>query len=451
MNITIDNIDELNAVLKIQIMKEDYDAQVQKVLYDYRKKVNLQGFRPGKVPSSHIKKVYGKSVLVNEINKIVSESLSKYLAENKLNILGEPLPNEKEQKPIDWDYQTEFEFAFDLGIAPEFNINLTKRNKFLSYDILVDNKLIDTNIDNLAERYGTHKQVETVENSELLKGNLVQINEQGKVLEQGISVHDFLLPLRFIKDQEIKKKFTGAKKNEKPIFNPKKAYPNNAELATVLRISEKDAEKLSSDFQFTITEILKFEKAKMNQQFFDKVYGKSKVKSEKEFKNKIKEEIKQNLSRESNYKFKLDIKDKLIEKTSIQLPEEFLKRWLLVTNKSKYNEEQIEREFLLFKSSLKWQLIKNNIIINNNITVSEDEAFEYARQFALSQYRQYEITKIEAKDIEKKASEILNNEEEKRKIFEAIYEAKIFDFIKNAVKIENKQVTTEEFNELFEK
>lgn len=451
MKITKDNLDELNAVLKIQIMKEDYDAQVQKVLNDYRKQVKLQGFRPGKVPSSHIKKVYGKSVLVEEINKIVSESISKYLAENKLNILGEPLPNEKEQKPIDWDNQTEFEFAFDLGIAPEFNINLTKRNKFLYYDILVEDKLVNKNIDSLANRYATQKQVETVENSELLKGNFVQLNKQGKVLEHGVSAENVLLSLEIIKDEEIKKKFTGAKKNEIIVFNPKKAFPNNMDVASLLSIPVKDVEKLASDFQFTITEILKFEKAKINQELFDKVYGKSKVKSEKEFKNKIKEEIKQSLSSESNYKFKLDIKDRLIEKTNIELPDEFLKRWLTFTNKSKYNEEQIEQEFLLFKSSLKWQLIKNNIIINNNITVSEDEVFEYAKQLVILQTRQYGIAKIEAKDVEKHAYEILNKDEEKRKIFETIHEDKIMDFIKNAVNVEKKQVTAEKFNKLFEK
>ncbi len=373
------------------------------------------------------------------------------MAEKKLNILGEPLPNEKEQKPIDWDNQTEFEFAFDLGIAPEFNINLTKHNKFLYYDILVEDKLVNNNIDSLANRYATQKQVETVENSELLKGNFVQLNKQEKVLEHGVSAENVLLSLEIIKDEEIKKKFIGAKKNEIIVFNPKKAFPNNMDVASLLSIPVKDVDKLASDFQFTITEILKFEKAKINQELFDKVYGKSKVKSEKEFKNIIKEEIKQSLSRESNYKFKLDIKDRLIEKTNIELPDEFLKRWLTFTNKSKYNEEQIEQEFLLFKSSLKWQLIKNNIIINNNITVSEDEVFEYAKQLVILQTRQYGIAKIEAKDVEKHAYEILNKEEEKRKIFETIHEEKIMDFIKNAVKVENKQITAEKFNKLFER
>ena len=450
MNIIKENIDELNAVLKVRIEKDDYEIRVNDVLKNYRKKVNIDGFRPGKVPLGLINKKYRKPVLIEEINKIVSESISKYLAEEKLNILGKPIPSEKEQKPIDWDNQTEFEFIFDLGLAPEINIQVSKHDKLFYYDIKADDKTIDSYIANYTRRFGEFKSVDTVENNETLKGNIYQLNKEGNILENGISAEQVSFSLEMMKDEEIKKQFIGAKVNDIISFNLKKAYPNDSEIASILKIDKEEVQKIDAEFQFTVSEISKFINAEINQEFFDKVFGKNNIKSEEEFKNKIVGEIKDNLSRESDFKFMLDIQNELIQKANIKLPLDFLKKWLYLENKKKFTQEQIEKQFEDFEGKLKWQLIKDSIIKENEIKVTEEEIFTFAKELALRQYQQYGMSSVPDEHIENYVKELLTKEEEKRKLYEKKYENKIINFIKETVKVDKKQVSFEEFNKLFE-
>ena len=448
MNISQERIDELNAVLKVKIEKKDYEERVENVLKDYRRKANVPGFRPGKVPSGMIRKMYGKAVLVEEVNKLISESISKYIIEEKLNLLGEPLPS-KSQQMIDFDTQKEYEFAFDLGIAPEFELALSKKDKLVYFDILVDEKRIDDTVNNYAQRFGNIQKVDVVEEKEVVRGALVQLDKDGNELEEGIKVEEATLSVEYIKDEEIRKKFIGANVNQIISFNPKVAFENETEIASLLKIEKDEVANLESDFQLTIGEITKFVTSDINQELFDKVYGHDTVKSLEEFRSKIQDEIKVNLNLESDYKLLIDAKEKLVKKYKLVLPDEFLKRWLVASNKELTNE-QIESDYELFQVDLKWQLIKDKIIRENDLKVDEKEILEHAKKFTAMQFQQYGLTNIEDAHIENYAKEMLNKAEEKRKISDRLFEDKIIDYIKETLKIDKKGISADDFNKLFE-
>ncbi|MCT4602349.1 MAG: trigger factor [Marinifilum sp.] len=449
MNITKTNIDDLNAVIKLQIVKEDYESRVNDVLKDYRKKANINGFRQGKVPMGVIKKMYGTPVLADEVNKLLSQELTKYIRENDLKILGEPLPNETEQKEINWEKDTDFEFAFDIGLTPEYTLNLSKRDKMTFFKIAVDEKMIDNGVEMHARRFGSNEPVEAVEEKELLKGNYAQVDAEGKLVEEGITSDDVAISLEYMADEDAKKKFIGAKKGEVVVFNPAKAFANKTDLASMLNISKEEAETLDADFQFTITEINKFVNAELNQELFDKVFGEGTVSSEEEFKNKIKEDIEKQLVNDSDYKFLIDAKEKLVKKAKMELPEAFLKRWIIATNKE-MEEEQVEKDFANYVDEFKWQLIKTRLTEENELKVEQEEIMEFAKQQALMQFQQYGMMDVPEEYLTNYAQQMMQNQEEQRKIYERMIDNKIVEFLKGAIKIEEKEVSTEEFNKMFE-
>ncbi|MDQ2179877.1 trigger factor [Marinifilum sp. D714] len=449
MNITKTNIDDLNAVIKLQIVKEDYESRVNDVLKDYRKKANINGFRQGKVPMGVIKKMYGTPVLADEVNKLLSDELMKYIRENDLKILGEPLPNETEQKEINWEKDTDFEFAFDIALTPEYTLNLSKRDKMTFFKIAVDEKMIENGVEMHARRFGSNEPAEAVEEKELLKGNYAQVDADGKLVEEGITSEDVAISLEYMADEDAKKKFIGAKKGEVVVFNPAKAFANKTDLASMLNISKEEAETLDADFQFTITEINKFVNAELNQELFDKVFGEGTVSSEEEFKNRIKEDIEKQLVNDSDYKFLIDAKEKLVKKSKMDLPEAFLKRWIIATNKE-MNEEQVEKDFANYVDEFKWQLIKNRLTEENELKVEQEEVMEFAKQQALMQFQQYGMMEVPEEYLTNYAQQMMQNQEEQRKIYERMIDNKIVEFLKGAIKIEEKEVSTEEFNKMFE-
>jgi len=449
MIITKENIDELNAELKITIEESDYKEKVETVLTDYRRKAKIDGFRPGKVPAGMIKKMYGTAVLIDEVNKILSESVSKYIVKEKLNILGEPLPGEKEQN-INFEKQTEFEFLFDIGLAPEFEVTLTKKDKIPYYTIKVDKKLIDSYTENYTKKFGHFKSADKVEKTEMLKGEIIQIDTEGIIKENGFSNTDATISLEILKDDSIIKKFTGKKPGESIDFDIKKAYPNNSEIAAILGTEKEKVIDIDPLVRFTIKEISKFENAEINQDLFDKAFGKDKIKSEKEFNNRIKEEIQSNLKKESDYRFVSDVKEKMVDKMKLSLPEKFLKRWLLRSNNGKVTPDQIEKEFDQVAKDLKWQLIKDKIIKGQDMKVTEDEVLEYAKVVALMQFQQYGMTNMPDEQLEGFAREILKKEDDKRRMYDKLFEDKTIAYIKENVKIDEKMISTDNFNKLFE-
>jgi trigger factor len=450
MNISREEIDDLNVVLKLELTKEDYDDRVTNVLKDYRKKANIPGFRPGKVPFGLVNKMYRKPVLVEEINKLVSETLSKYLVDEKLNILGEPLPHEGENKSIDWDADEDFEFKFDLGLAPEFDVKISNKDKVPYYKIKIDKTLIDKHIDNYTSRLGDNISVEGIEEKDILVVSVEQLDDTGNPVEGGLKNDEARISIEIIKDKKIKESFLNANKGDSIKTDIRKAYPNNTEIASILKIKAEEAEQINGDFNFTINDVLRFKKAEVNQELFDKIYGEGNVNSEDEFREKISEEAAKGLINDSEYKFKIDVKDSLVKKFKSKLPDEFLKRWLFAINEGKFTMEDIEKDFDKFTEDLKWQLLKDRIASENEIKVNEEDIQTAARDSARMQFSYYGMNNVPDEHLDSFAQRILEDKEQLRKLGEGKLEEKIIQHVRTVIKVDEKDITAEKFNKMFE-
>jgi len=451
MNISKENIEGLNSVIKVTVNKDDYESKVSDMLKDYRKKANMPGFRPGKVPMGLVKKMYGKAVLVDEVNKLVSESISKFIQDEKLDLLGEPLPSDK-QEQIDFDSQEDFEFFFDIAEAPEFEITLNKKDKIPYHKIAVTDEMLDQQLKSITSRFGKQESIEKPTETALLKGDFVQLDQDGNELEDGIKAEDAVMSMSVVKDENIKKQLMEAKVGDTIVFNPRKAFPDDTELSYLLKIEKEEAANVDGDFKMTIKDITDFKDPELNQEIFDQVYGKDVVKTEEEFNAKVKEELENQLALDSDYLFFLDAKKKLVNKFKEELPEEFLKRWIVATNREndKLTPEKIDEEMPLFIEDLKWQLIKNKLVKNNEIKLEDNDILDYAKKSARMQFAQYGLTNVPDEHIENYAHDMLKNEEQQRQIIDGAMHEKIINFIKEAVKLDEKEVTRDEFNKLIE-
>lgn len=448
MNITRENIDAVNAVLKVDIEKADYEKTVADQLKEYRQKAVVPGFRPGKVPDGLIKRKYRIPVLVEEVNKLLSKNLSHYLVDEKLNILGEPLPNEEQQKNINWETDENFEFVFDIALAPEINISLNEQNEIKYYKISVSEEMINQQVEMAQSQLGQNVPDDEIKENSSVRGNFAQLNDAGEEMENGINPKDVLIAIDLIKDAEIKNNFVAKKTGDVVVFDPAKAFENRHEIKHMMNIKQEEADVLNSNFSFTINEILKFEKAELNEDTFKKLYGdETDVKTTEDFRNRIKSEIERNLLYSSNQKFAIDAHDKLVEEANIMLPEAFLKRWLIAVNKE-LSVEQIENEFESFINDLKWQLIKETIIKDNEISVTTEETKAFAMQMARAQYNQYGIFDIPEEQLESFAKMILEKPEEGERILKRIYEDKVIKVVKEKVTTIETEVSQEEFNEM---
>lgn len=449
MNISREKIDDLNEVINLKIGSEDYSEKVDVALKDYRKKARIDGFRPGMVPMGLIKKLYYKPVLAEEINKMVSENLLKYIRDEKIRILGEPLPHSNE-KQIDFDKDTEFEFSFDIGLYPEFTASVSDNDKIDFYEIKIDEQEIEKTLADVSKRFGELVPAEEVTGNEYLKGNLYQSDAEGTLVENGISVEDASISLDIMKDDDIRKLFTGAKAGDKITFDLKTAYPNNTDLSSLLKITKEEAEAVKGLFTFEIKEIQVFKDHEINQGLFDKVYGEGQVSSEEDFRQKIREELAHNYQRESEYKFSLDAKEYFINKAKIDLPIDFLKRWMIETNKN-ITAEQVEKDISEYEDDFKWQIIKDQIVKENEITASEEEVFEFSRAMTRNQFYGYGLHNIPEDYIDQYSREQLAKKDAARKIYDQLLEQKAYRFIQESVKLEKKEVKMDEFKKLFEK
>ncbi|MBR6311072.1 MAG: trigger factor [Paludibacteraceae bacterium] len=450
MNIERQNIDEVNVVLTINIAKSDYQDKMAQTLKDYRKKANVPGFRPGMVPTSLLKKMYGKAILVDEVNKAVSDGLYNYIKDNKMEVLGEPLPS-KDQPENDFSDENDYTFKFDVALAPEFNISLTAKDKMKFYEITPDEKMIEGQIKSYTGRFGTYEQVDVVEADDMVKGNIVEMSGK-KEKEDGVKVENAVLTAAYMKDEKIKKQFIGAKKGDSIVFNPSKAYDGNeAELTSLLRIKKEDVNGFSSDVKITIEGITRYKEAEINQELFDKAFGKDAVKSEEEFKAKITDGLKENLVVESQFKFADDVKALIAKKMDkLTFPVDFLKRWVLETNE-KMTAEELDKNFDQMLSDLKWQLAKDKIAKENEVKIEQTDIENYAKKVAKMQFAQYGMMNTPEDILENYSKDMLKNKDTARNIFERVSEEKVIEAVKNKVAVENKSVTIEEFNKLFEK
>ena len=449
MNITKENIDDLNAVLRVKIEKTDYEDKVETVLKDYRKKATIKGFRPGMVPIGLIKKMYGRAVEIDEINKVVTDNIQKYLADEKLEILGDPLPKADEQDKIDFGTQEDFTLTFELGLTPEVDLKLSKKNKVNQYEIIIDEKMRGEYLENYTRRYGELRKAEQTEEKDVIKGRIEAIDDNGIVIPEGPSVEETSLGIDIIKDKKIKKEFIGKNISDSIDFDLKKAYPNDTEIAGILHKKKEEVTNLGANYRFTINDISRFHPAELGKELFNRIFGEGVVNSEEEFMKRIEDEITINLKRESDFKLRMDIKNIAMEKTDFQLPEEFLKKWLLRVNE-KSTEEQIEKEFDSFRKDLKWQLIRNKVARDNEVKISEEELQKEAENITRYQFQQYGLFYATDEQITNYAKDTLKRDEDAKRIADKILEEKVILFMKEMVKLENKSVTIEEFNKLFE-
>jgi trigger factor len=448
MNITRENIDNVNAVIKVSIEKPDYEKTVEETLAEYRKKYFFPGFRPGKAPAALVKKRFGRAVLLDEVNKMLSDNLSKYIVDEKLKILGEPLSNREMQKNIDWDKDDDFEFVFDIALAPEIEVTLGEDDKVDFYTIKVTDEMIDSQVNYIKTQMGTNEKAEEVTETCLVKGNFIELDENGEEKQEGIRPEDVMVAVDRIKDEDIKSLFIGKHAGDTIVFDPVKAFENRHEVGHMLKISHEEADNLNSLFKYTLTEILEFKKAELNEELYKKIYGEeTEVKSEEDLRKKIKEELEVNLLSSSDRKFATDARNAIIEKVNPELPEAFLKRWLKENNKE-IDGEQIENEFEAFLKDLKWQIIKDFFVRENEIKIEDDEVLEFAKEVAYAQYSQYGIYNVPDDQLESFAKRILEKPEEKEKLYTKLVEDKVIEIIKNKITLLNKEVTQEEFNEL---
>ena len=446
MSVLKKEIDALNAVLTVSLKEEDYIPEVDKVLKDYRKKANIPGFRPGKVPMGMIKKMYGTSVLVDEVNKKVSNELYTYIYSEKLDLLGDPIPNESEQKNINWEKDKEFEFVFDVALAPQFDLNLSKKDKIVFYDITPGEELIKNYVDGYKKQFGSYEEKDTVESEEeMLKGDFEEL------VEDGVKKEDAVFLMSAIKTKKAQKTFLAKKKGTSVEFKMKDVFSNDADIKSMLGIDDdKLATVKESNFKFTIKSISVFKEAELNTDLFDKVFEKGTVKTEEEFKNKIIEQAKANLAKDADYKFQLDVKEKLLKKAKFDLPDEFLKRWLVMTNKE-ITTEQLEKEYPMFQEDMKWQLIKGKLVKDHKLETSEEEILEVAKEYAKAQFQMYGSVSIPDEYLESFAKEMLQKKEEKRRLEERAIENKVVAFVKETVKLDTKEIAYDEFMKFFDK
>ncbi len=440
----------MNAILRLKVEQSDYAERVDNVLKDYRRQARVDGFRPGKVPMGIIKKMYYTPVVVDEVNKLVSESIFNYLQENDVKILGEPLPHRDQDRKVDFEKDSEFEFLFDLGLAPEISLEVSPKDKIPLYRIKVDKNQVDEYKEQLLERYGEFKSVDKATDRELIKGTLVKVDKEGREVENGIRVEQASMSLEMMKDDDQKILFSGAGSGDEVVFDVKKAFPNDTELAALLKIDKTEVAMIEGTFKCIIDEVMKFTKAVPGQEFYDRVYGEGEVKTEEELKKRITEEISLNYERESEYRFMVDARETFIKKAKIDLPVEFLKRWMVEANEQ-ITEEQVEEDFSRYEDDFRWQLIKEHLLKQQEIKVSEEEALEAAKGMALNQYMQYGISNVPDDYLENYARELMSKPEDARKYYDQKAEEKLIGYIKSTVKLDEKEVSSEKFRKLYEK
>ena len=444
MKIEQSEIKDMMAVLTMTVEPADYQENVQKELRQLRQKANIPGFRPGMVPVGLVKKMYGKGVMAEVINRTIGEELGKYIEEKHINVLGDPLPNEELTPKMDMDNQTEFTFAFDVAIAPEFDAKLNGKNKLTHYTITVTDEMVNNQVNSYAERFGEYVEVEDVKEGDVIKGLMTEQKEGGIVKENAI------LNPQYMKDKKQAKLFAKAKKGDVITFAPMKAFESEVEVASLLGIKKEEAAELKSDFTFEIQTITRHEAAKIDSELFAKVYGENNVKDEADFRAKVKAEIEANMEEDSKYKFGLDAKAAIMKKMEkVQLPEDFLRRWVKATN-DKLTDEELDRDFPKMIEELKWHLAKDQLMKHFDVKVEKEDVEAYAKEVARMQFMQYGLMHVDDQYLTNFAQEMLKKEDQLRGIVERVAENKIFEALKGVAKMEEQAISHEDFGKLFE-
>ena len=449
MNISFENPDKINGQLTVTVEESDYKEDVEKTLKDYRKKANVPGFRPGQVPMGMIKRQYGPAVKMDVINKLVGRKVYDYIKENNIPMLGEPLASENHDA-VDLEKDAPYTFVFDIAVAPEFKIELNGKNKIDYYKIQVDDKLIDQQVDSFAARMGEYVKAERFEGNDMLKGDLRELDEQGNTKEGGLTVEAAVLMPSYIKVEEEKKKFDGAKQGDIITFNPRKAYASDVELASFLKIDKEQVKDHEGDFSYQITEINRFQNHAVNQELFDNIYGKDAVKDEKQFREKIAEGLQAQLEGESDYKFLQDVRAYAEKKVGkLEYPDELLKRIMRKNNPDK-DEAFVEKNYDESIKQLTWHLIKEQLVKAHDIKVEDQDVKEVARAAARAQFAQYGMSNVPDEYIDNYVNDLLKKQESVDAFIDRAVDTKLTQALKNSVKLNEKEISLDDFQKMME-
>jgi len=445
MNISLENTSDLTAVIHINLKQEDFNEAVKKQLSEYRKNAKVPGFRPGKVPMGMINKMYGNSVRVEEVNKAVSEALNNYILEENLNVLGYPLPNMEKTTPVDFNTEDSFDFYFDIGLAPDFEVKVDDSNEIPYYKIKVGEKEIDKAIADVKVRFGTEEYPEAAEETDALQGKFYEVDSDGKLVEGG-KVHAGYFRIADIQLKTVQKKFIGAKIGDKVVFNLMKAFKNEEKVRSLLHIHDGEEDKLDLDYQFEVEKVIRAHEAEINEELFKKIYPSDDIKTEEELRERIKGELQQHFSRDTDQQFLVDSINKVVELADITLPDEFMKRWLLESNQGKITPEQLEEQYESYQKTMKWQLIDAKLQeqFGEKLKVESEEIRNKVRTY----FQPGGETEEPNPQIEQIVDQVLSNKEETERIYRGISDEKYIKVFKENFKLKEKEVDSEKFTEI---
>lgn len=447
MKVSFDCPDKINGLLTVTIEEDDFKNDVEKELKNYRKRANVPGFRPGMVPMGLIRRQYGNAVKMDVVNNKLSEEVNKYIQDNKINMLGMPLGSEK-QTPVDLEKDAPYTFMFDIAVAPEFDIELSDKDAIDYYDITVDDKLVDQQVDGFASRFGAYQKAEEYKEGDVLKGDLRELDAEGNTKEGGVEVEGATVMPQYLKDDDQKKLFEGAKAGDIITFNPYKAYAGGAEVATLLKVEREKKDDYQGDFSYQITEVQHFEKHAVDQELFDQVFGKDEVKDEKSFREKIAEGVKQQLATDEDFRFLQDLRKYAEEKVGqLTYPDALLKRVLKENNKDK-DDEFINKNYEASLKDLTWSLIKNKLAEKAEVKVNDDDVKNVAREIARAQFAQYGMQNVGEEYVNNYAEELLKQRDTVNQFAERAVDEKLVAAIKPVVKLNHKDISLEDFNKM---
>ena len=450
MKVTFENPDKVNGLMTLTVEEADYTEKVEKQLKDYRKRANIPGFRPGQVPMGMVRRQYGNAVKVDVINNLLGEEIYEYVRENKVQMLGEPMPSEQ-QVQVDLEKPAPYTFVFDIGVAPEFKIEITKKDTVDFYNIAVDDKIIDRQIDMYASRSGHYDKVEEYQANDMLKGDMRELDAEGNTKEGGISVEAAIMMPEYIKVEEQKALFQGAKLGDVITFNPKKAYPEgSAEIQGMLKVSREEAENITADFSYQITEISRYVKAEVNQALFDQVYGEGNIADEKAFRERIAQDLKAQFVTDSDFRFLQDLRKYCEDKVGkLTYPDATLKRVMLNNNKDK-GADFVEKNYEKSIKELTWHLIKEQLVAANNVKIEDADIKEAAKEAARAQFAQYGMNNVPDEYLENYAADMLKKKEYVDNLVDRSIDRKLTEALKKIVKLNEKEISLDDFNKLFE-
>jgi len=439
MKVTQKNIDDLTLNVTFNIDPSDYADKQKKILNDYRRKAEIKGFRKGMAPMGMIEKMHGRPALLDAVNGLISDGLNNYITENKLNIIGEPLPSETEQKPVDWDNDTEFEFVFDLALAPKVDIKLSAEDKIPYYEVSISEDEKNKYRSNLLKQYGQLGAADSVEEEDFIIADLIQGENR---------IEGTYISLRSIANEKNKKKFIGKKAGDEFAIDVNAVFENETDRAAMLKVKKEELLTLDPNYTVVIKEVKRFVDVEMTQELFDKVYGAGEVNSVEEFDAKVVEKMKAEFAQESDYRFSLDARAALIEKAAIAVPEQFLKRWLFTANEGKFSMEEIEKDFALFLQDFRWQMIRQFITKEQKIEITREDLIEHAKKVASYQFAMYGMANAPEEQIAKYAESLVSNEKEGRRIYEKVEDELVTGYVKSVVSLDKRVISIDELQKM---